>query len=134
MEEFDLATYLSAIAAVGTPIFLTIVYVIKKAGPYMKKWLDKILFKFDEMNENFDCHKKESDAEKKEIVDRLKKGDDKFEVILDQIQKESHEQSKMLEFMNENRSRIIKLEEQRIMEERKQLEYDKKEFEEKGEC
>lgn len=135
MEEFDLATYLSAVAAVGAPLFFAIVYAIRKGGPYVKKWLDKMLDGVDELGTKLTCHAEESEAEKKalrdaqeDIMDRLEKGDKKFESILKKIEVEGKEQANMLNFMIENRTRIIDLERGKVAHERMELEYDKEKF------
>lgn len=131
MEEFDIATYISAVLAVGTPLVMALFYIIKKGSPYLKKWLDKVVSGFDELSANFSCHTEEIEREKVLILNRLEKGDKKFGIILEKIEKESRGQSDMLDFMNENRNRIINLEKGEILKDRKALEKEIEEFKKK---
>lgn len=126
MDEFNLGAYLSAIMAVATPLFAAIVYIIKKGGPYVKKWLEKVVTRMDDLSDSFKNHteeevrrQEESQEFKEDVMERLLKGDSKFDCLLEQMNQESKEQKGILEemkrqreFTQENRERIVILEEE----------------------
>lgn len=118
MDGFDIAAYGAAIITIGGPIFATLMYVIKKGGPLIKKYFEKLILKLDEVvdetkenSKNMSGHLEDSERHRRTVEQR-------FESTLQEVKDVAN-------LAYDNRDRINALE---LLEKEKNLEEEKQAF------
>lgn len=103
MEEFNIASYLAAIVAIGGPLLWVLRVIIKKGGPIITKYGERLMGKLDEVVDENKNHSKAIDNHLEDSERYREDVERRFNATLGEIKD-------VTELVQENRKRITDLE------------------------